>query len=581
MSNNDVIQTGRSSDLVTLELLVEGQSIADTVQIHSVSIQREINRIPYARVTLIDGDVPKREFPLSNEDTFLPGNEVEILCGYHNDNSLVFKGVFTGHKLRIRDGRQHLVLDCRDIAYKMTQGRKSGYYYDQPDSDLMETLIQRNGLEAEVEATNYTHPELIQYQCSDWDFLVTRAQANGRVVKVDDGKVWVNSPDLDQQPLETATFGANILEFDAEMDGRNQFSSVASYGWNTTDQEMVKMEGTDPGVSLNGNISAGNLSEKMGAGPLELRNGGRISETGLQDWANANWLIRQLAKIRGRVKFQGIPEVLPGKLIELSGVGDRFSGTAYVSGVLHQIAAGNWTVDVQFGLDPEWFSEANPIHTPPASGLFAAVKGLQIGKVSQLEDDPDGEERIMVTLPVINEEEQGIWCRLACLDAGPERGMVFRPEIGDEVIVGFINEDPNQAVVLGSLFSSSNSSPLPATNDNHQKGYVSRTGIKITVDDELGTLTLETPSGKTVLLDDDGDQVTLKDDHGNTVVMDSGGMVLESSGDIAIKSSGDLSLEGTNVKIAAQAEFTAEGSAGSTLSSSATTTIKGSLIQIN
>ncbi|WP_162415416.1 type VI secretion system tip protein VgrG [Cyclobacterium roseum] len=581
MPNNDVIQTGRSSDLVTLELLVKGQSVPDTVQIQSVSIQREINRIPYARVTLIDGDVARRDFPISNEETFLPGNEIEILCGYHNDNSGVFKGIITNHKLRIRDGRQQLVLDCRDKAYKMTQGRKSGYYYDQADSDLMEVLIQRNELEAEVESTHYTHPELIQYQCSDWDFLVTRAQANGRLVQVEDGKVKVNAPDVGQTPLETATFGANILEFDAEMDGRNQFSAVASYGWNTTDQEMVKIEGADPGVRLNGNISAENLSERMGAGPLELRNGGRISETSLQDWADANWLIRQLSKIRGRVKFQGIPQVLPGKLIELSGVGDRFSGTAYVSGVQHQIAGGNWTVDVQFGLDPDWFSEANPIHTQPASGLYAAVKGLQIGKVSQLEDDPDGEERIMVTLPVINEEEQGVWCRLACLDAGQERGLVFRPEIGDEVIVGFINEDPNQAVVLGSLHSSSHSSPFPGSNDNHQKGYLSRAGIKITIDDELGALTLETPSGKTLVLDDDGDQVTLKDDHGNTVVMDSGGMVFESSGDIAIKSSGDLSLEGTNVKITAQAEFTAEGSAGSTLSSSATTTVKGSLIQIN
>ncbi|WP_154857941.1 type VI secretion system tip protein VgrG [Cyclobacterium xiamenense] len=581
MRNNDVIQTGRSADLVTLELVVGDESVPDTVHIQSVVVHREVNRIPFAKITLLDGDVPNRDFPLSNEETFLPGNEIEVLAGYHSDNARLFKGLIVNHRLRIRDGSQQLLIECRDPAYKMTQGRNSAYYYEQSDSELMEALIVKYGLQAAVESIDYLHPELIQYQCSDWDFLVTRAQANGMVVRVEDGTVFVAKPDLSQEILETATFGANILEFDAEMDGRNQFSSVESYAWNTTDQSMVKITGTDPALGLQGNISASQLAEKMGTGPLELKNGGRISESSLQEWADANWLIRQLAKVRGRVKFQGISQVVPGKIIALSGVGDRFSGNAYVSGVLHQLAGGNWTVDVQFGLDPQWFSEKVPLHGPAASGLVAAVKGLQVGKVSQLQDDPEAEERIMVTLPIINDAEQGIWCRVASLEAGEERGFVFRPEIGDEVIVGFINEDPNQAVVLGSLHSSKNTSPIPGSDDNHQKGYLSRTGIKLLVDDELGALTLETPAGKKLHLDDDADEISVSDEHGNSLVVNSDGMVFESSGNLTLKAARDLILEGSNVNIAAQAEFSAEGSAGSTLSSSAVTTVKGSLIRIN
>ena len=45
----------------------------------------------------------------------------------------------------------------------------------------------------------------------------------------------------------------------------------------------------------------------------------------------------------------------------------------------------------------------------------------------------------------------------------------FRPEIEDEVIVGFINEDPNQAVSLGALHSSKNPAPIGIADDNHQK----------------------------------------------------------------------------------------------------------------
>ncbi|MBD3628898.1 type VI secretion system tip protein VgrG [Cyclobacterium sp.] len=581
MPNNNVIQTSRSSDLVTFDLIIEGDTLPDTVHVQSIVVQKEINRIPYAKISIVDGDVSLGDFPLSNEDTFIPGNEIEILAGYHSDNESIFKGIIVNHNLRVRDGRQELVIECRDKAYKMHVNRSSGYFYDQKDSDLMEQLISRNGLEAEVAPTNFTHPELIQYQCTDWDFLVTRAQANGRIVLVEGAKVLVTEPDLAQDSLETVTFGANILEFDAEIDARNQAESVSAQAWNSADQVMEKIEANDPEIRLSGNLTPSNLADRMGLGPIDLRNGGRIAEVSLQDWADSKWLIQQLSKIRGRVKFQGIPQAAPGKLIDLRGVGNRFSGKAFVSGVMHQLAAGNWTVDVQFGMDPEWFSEKFPIHAQPASGLFGAVKGLQIGKVSQLQDDPEGEDRIMVTLPVINGEEQGIWCRLACLDAGNERGMVFRPEIEDEVIVGFINEDPNQAVVLGSLHSSKSPAPIAIADDNHQKGYVSREGIKILIDDETAAVTIETPKGKKFSLDDDADHMEMSDDHGNTVILNADGIEVESAGDLTLKCSGDLNLEGTNVKVKAQAEFTAEGSAGSTVSSSATTTIKGSLIQIN
>jgi Rhs element Vgr protein len=445
----------------------------------------------------------------------------------------------------------------------------------------MEELINRHGVEAEVAATNYTHPEMVQYQCTDWDFLVARAQANGMVVKVENGKVSVFKPDPAQNAVAEVAFGNNIMEFDAEMDGRNQVPGVASYGWNPADQEMIKIAASDPGFSLNGNLSSEELSGAMNLDSIDLKNGGNIADVLLQDWADSKWMFQQLAKTRGRLKIQGNTEPVPGQVISLKGVGDRFSGDAFVSGIMHQIAEGNWLLDVQFGMDPDWFTEQYNIHQQPASGLLAAIKGLQIGVVSQLEGDPEGEDRIMVNFPVINSEEQGIWCRISSLDAGSERGFVFRPEIADEVIVGFINEDPNQAVVLGMLPSSSHPGPIALSDDNHEKGYVSRSGIKVLFNDDLGRLELETPNGKKVVMDDDADEVTLTDDHGNTVTMNSDGIAMESASDMTIKSTGDLNLEGVNINITSQAEFKAEGSAGATLSSSGSTTIKGSLIQIN
>jgi Rhs element Vgr protein len=391
----------------------------------------------------------------------------------------------------------------------------------------------------------------------------------------------VSKPDPEQGSVQTVKFGESIFEFDAEMDGRNQVPGVSSFGWNPTDQEIIKVDAKQSGFSLNGNLSTDELANLMNLDPIELKNGGKIPDVLLQDWADSKLMFQQLSKTRGRVKIQGNSEPVPGQVITLEGVGDRFSGDAFVSAVMHQIADGNWTLDVQFGLDPEWFTDQFSIHTQPSSGLLAAIRGLQVGVVSQLEGDPDGEDRIMVKLPVINPEEQGIWCRLSSLDAGSERGFVFRPEIDDEVIVGFINEDPNQAVVLGMLPSSSHPSPLELSDDNHLKGYVSRSGIKVLIDDELSKLEIETPAGKKIVMDDDGESITISDDHGNTITMDGDGIVMDSSADLNIKSSGDINLEGTNINIKSQAELKAEGSAGATLSSSGSTTIKGSLIQIN
>lgn len=582
MQNRDVIQTGRSADLVTYVVFIGEERLPDTHHVKSIVIQKEINKIPYAKIVFVDGEASKRDFPLSNSELMVPGKEVRVLAGYHGNEEEVFAGVIISHKIKIRDNSSQLILECRDKAAKMTAARKSGYYYDIKDSEMIEMLIERHGLIAdEVTPTNYTHRDLVQYHTADWDFMVARAQANGLVCLVDGGKLRVVKPDLAQDSLETATFGATILEFDAEMDGRHQYSKISSSSWSPADQELTEIEGNDPQVSLNGNLDPGDLAGFLGTEHLILKHGGNLSDVLLQDWADAKWLFQQLAKIRGRVRFQGISHVVPGKMISLEGVGDRFNGKTYVSGVLHQIGEGNWTVDVQFGINPEWFTEKQDIHSSPASGLYAAIQGLQIGKVTQLADDPENENRILVKIPIINDKEQGIWCRLSNLDAGNERGTFFRPEIGDEVVVGFINEDPHQAVILGMLHSSSNPSPSVATEDNHQKGYISRSGIKVLFDDETSSVVIETPAGKKVTVDDEGDTVSITDDHGNMISLDADGIKLDSSKDLTLKCSGDMILEGMNVRINAQAEFKAEGAGGAEVSTSAVAVLKGSLVQIN
>ncbi|TCP24036.1 Rhs element Vgr protein [Tenacibaculum skagerrakense] len=581
MNNTGVIQTSKSADLITFKILIEGEELSKVYEVKNITVSKEVNRIPTAQIILIDGDPSARDFQLSNEDLLIPGKEIEITAGYHSDEETIFKGIVIKHNLRIRANSAQLIIECKDEAVKMTVGRKSKYFYESSDSDIFEEIIREYGLSSDVESTNHTHAELVQYNASDWDFLVSRAQANGKLCFVDDGTIKIAKPDVSQSEVETVTFGGSLLDFDAEIDARHQVSKVAAYGWNHADQELVEVEGKDPGVSLNGNLSSSDLSDVIGLENLELRHGGVVTDTELQDWADAKWLFQQLAKVRGRIKFQGIPSVKPNTVLKLEGVGDRFNGNVYVSAVQHEISNGNWVVNAQFGLTTEWFSETFEISAKPASGLLPAIQGLQVGIVSQLEEDPDGEDRILVQIPIINNEEEGIWCRVASPDAGENRGIYFRPEIGDEVIVGFINQDPNDAIVLGMLHSSAKPSPITAADDNHEKGIITRSEMKVLFDDEKKIITIETPAGKIISLDEDEGAITIEDDNSNVIVINSDGISMESAGDISIKASGDVNIEGTNVSIAANAEFKAEGSAGAEVSTSAIAVLKGSLVQIN
>ncbi|WP_024769974.1 type VI secretion system tip protein VgrG [Aquimarina macrocephali] len=581
MAKGSVIQTSKNADLVTSKVLVNGEELSKAYQVKTISIEKEVNRISTAKLIITDGEPSKQDFELSNQELVIPGAEIEITAGYHSDEETIFKGIVIKHNIKIRPNGSYLIVECKDEAVKLTIGRKSKYFYDKKDSDIIEEIVGDYGIDNDVEATKYEHKELVQYNVSDWDYIVSRAQANGKLCFVDNGELTVAKPDFNSDPVETITFGSTILDLDAEIDARHQIDKVTSYGWNYSDQEIVEVEANDPSVSLNGNLSASDLSSVIALENLELRHGGSLTTEELQDWSDAKWMFQQLSKVRGRVKFQGVPAVKPGTLLELQGVGDRFNGKIYITGVSHHIAEGNWTVDAQFGINPQWFSETYDINALPASGLLSGICGLQVGIVSQLEEDPDGEERILVQIPIINNEEQGIWCRVVSLDAGENRGAFFRPEIEDEVIVGFVNDDPNDAIVLGMLHSSAKPSPITASDDNHEKGFVTRSEMKVLFDDDKKSITIETPAGKKIVLDEDAGSIIVEDDNSNVITIDSSGIAVESAGDISLTASGDVNIEGTNVNIKASAECKAEGGAGIEVSSSAIATLKGSLVQIN
>ncbi len=587
MPNLRLLPNQQNTDLVTFSILVNGAPVGNEIGVVSVAVNKEVNKIPWAKLIIQDGDVATEDFAVSNRDTFKPGNEIEIQAGYHTDESTIFKGIIVKHGIKIlRDRHSLLEIECKDVVIKTTAGRKNKYFFDSRDTDVIEEILNTYTIQSDVtaDATDATHKEVVQYYSTDWDFIVCRAEVSGKLVMPDDGTVKIKKPDFTQQPVALLQYGGNILELEAMMDSTYQYAGVSASGWNYANQELSEQDAVEPVLQEGGNISSSNLSGVLGLDTYKLFHSGSINDQELRGWASTQLLKSKLSKIKGRVKFLGFAEVKPGSLVELQGVGDRFNGIAFVSTVRHSISDGNWYTDINVGLTTKWFAQEDDVSGLPAAGLIPAISGLQIGIVTQLENDPDGEHRIQVRVPVIDAAADGIWARVACVDAGNERCSFFRPEVNDEVIVGFINDDPRHAVVLGMFNSSALPVPtdvFPEKDDNHIKGFVTRSKLKLTFDDDKKIITLQTPAENIIIINDDEGSIVLQDQNNNKITMNSDGITVESTKDLILKAANNVSIKGVKIEAEATSEFSAKGNTKAAMQSSGQTEIKGGTVMIN
>lgn len=582
MANERIIPSNAPKSAATFSILSGGTAVSRTYNVLSIIVNKEVNRIASATIVFADGDPAKESFEISNKPDFEPGKEIEIKAGYRADEETIFKGIVIKHAIKVRKNGSLLIVECKDKTVKMTNTCKCKYFHDVTDSDMMEELIDTYGIEKEVESTSITHKQVIQYNSTDWDFVLCRADVNGMLCIADDGKLSIAKPDFSSTEVLTLQYGATIHDLDAEIDARFQYKAIKASAWNFTDQELLDtVEAEDPGIPEAGNLSKDTLAGVIDEEEFRLYHSGKIEEPELQQWVNAKMMKHQLAKIRGKVKTDGTAAVLPGTVIQLNGAGERFEGKLFVTGVRQEVEKGNWQTVIQFGVNPEWFVQTYNVEQPNAGAMLPGIKGLQIGIVTKLESDPDGEDRIQVKIPVINKDDEGTWCRVASLDAGEKRGMFFRPEIDDEVIVGFIDNDPRHAVVLGMLNSSAKPAPITAADDNHEKGYVSRSEMKMIFNDDKKTINIETPGGNKVIISEDEKKIHLEDQNGNKITMNEDGIKLESIKDIIMKATGDMKCEGVNIELKSSAQAKIEGSSGAELKSGGTTKVTGSMVQIN
>jgi uncharacterized protein involved in type VI secretion and phage assembly len=205
------------------------------------------------------------------------------------------------------------------------------------------------------------------------------------------------------------------------------------------------------------------------------------------------------------------------------------------------------------------------------------VYGVVCALVTNIVDDKQNGYRIKVRFPCWpnggqQNSEESDWCRMASFMAGPDRGAVFMPEVGDEVLVAFENGDVASPIVLGMLWNGSDKVPYSNNKDsgpvkdcsfqgkteakkNDLRFIRSRKGHQLIMNDNADEPRVALHSGKKhrIVLDDKDDAFKIEIYDGkeeNYILVDNKNkkiMIETTTGEIHMKAKDKITLEAQTI----------------------------------
>lgn len=196
--------------------------------------------------------------------------------------------------------------------------------------------------------------------------------------------------------------------------------------------------------------------------------------------------------------------------------------------------------------------------------------------------DPEERGRIKIKFPWMGEEAGTAWARLATLMGGKDRGIVFYPEVNDEVLVVFEQGNINYPYVIGALWNGVDKPPEKNSDGkNNIKMIKTRTGHTIKLDDTDGSEKIEiidkTEENK-IIIDSANNKISIVS-AGDIELLASDGKITIDATKIEIKSSITVNTKDIEIKPSGKAKIEASGQMD--LKTSAVMNIKGSTVNIN
>lgn len=544
------------NDVLKIEILVNGVNTGLDSTLLDASIHFELNKISFSKFTFLGGNNIDTKEELPSQKIKLNDNiEVSIFV------DKIKKTLFKGFVKTIEDGkdgqRNTLKIECKDVSFNLTLPMEVTENNDQNFGDKVDLFTSKlkitNNLTIGVSAgEKITHDTAV----CPWDYMVGFLDSIGIMVAARNGEIM--GVDI-VNPLAQATYfaenGINVFSFSGKADESKKVSKASIEYWDSKTQKKEKIE-KEQSVAVNPKVVT--LSEC------------RFLQATVQRMVDTFIAKGNIASVYGKVLTFGNLLAKAGDYIKFNKVNNTIDNVLLlISQEVHTIENGCWKTEYSFGIESEQsFTETKVSKTnaqQAQTGQTNSINGLQIGVVTQIEEDPNNEFRIRVRIPILSDKGDGVWARLATLNASKEMGSFFIPNVNDEVIVGCLGNNPDTPIILGGLYSSANPMPFPIKKENYTKGFVTKEGTKIILDDEKKTIEFSTKKGNKLLISDDEKGFVFEDENKNKIVMNADGITLQSSKDIILKATGNLQMEGIQ----------------SSLKASGTNEIKGAMIQLN
>ena len=430
-------------------------------------------------------------------------------------NTPIFVGVVTNVQLH-REGSDFgcIIVSGYSATYRMETAHSCFSWNDRTIGDVVKKLCEQAKVQLELNpAFKETKDFICQYEESDFDFIRRLAHQYQEWMYFDGTKLIFGKPRKLADPIRLE-YGTTLSSLDIGLQTLARSEQVFSYH-SGADREMQRMT---PDLAYGHDKLAGEAfraSLGMFSKPARQHALPRISnETEL-----VNYMGRKQAAETAETHYitaeSQVPTLRVGSVISLYSsflerVGDLSEeslGNFIIIEITHEVSQGSYYKN-RFKAIPA------TIKALPSPKVRMPLAETQMATVLS-NADPQGKGRVRVRMNWQTDGMQTGWVRVMTPDGGSSsdvksnRGFVFIPEVGDQVLLGFRHGDPARPYVMGSLFNGTTGGG--GLEGNHMKSLTTRSGHTIKLNDSLSSLgiTIKDIKGNSIHIDSVGDDIII------------------------------------------------------------------------
>lgn len=317
------------------------------VDVMDVAVCNYVTGAAWFCVTMNNWHSDRQEFKYSDGPLIKEGVKLEVTLGYDALVVSLIKGEVTALEPEFnQDEAPTLKVHGYDLLHRFRRGRKTKSYIRQKDSDIARQIASGLGLTAQVEDTGVTHEYLLQDNLTDIDFLLERARRIRYELVIEDGTLHFREAANGKGKVVSLEYGLTLRSFYPRLSTASQVSEVLVQGWDVkTKKAITGRAGSGDEVSKMGGRQLGaNIAEGAFFATKNI-----ITDQPIFSEGEANQIARgkfndmAVDFITGEGTAVGNGDIQAGGVIELTKLGQRFSGLYYVTSATHTIDSTGYT----------------------------------------------------------------------------------------------------------------------------------------------------------------------------------------------------------------------------------------------